>query len=216
MNDQEFAGFQCRPKNIALALRWLAEAWFVLLPALLVGLHWYSIQRLGLSTEELKTINKIVSAGLQIVGAGAILYSLDASLRLFTPASLWARIVDYGKRFPLIRWRPPPVRIIAIGIPSPLGMPSAVFHIPLKTTDERVAALEGQVRQLEATIAKQREALERSIKETTTTLEHQVKGVERATNDLADTIQRQTADNITLQLFGALLVIHSAVAGVFT
>lgn len=194
---------------------WIFEMWPVLVPSLLVGIHVFAVQRLCLSPDTINWVNRWVAAGLQILGVGFILYSVDANLREFRLASLKDRFGAYIQRFPLL------VLPYTLSVGSSHNASYSIAgplrpQFPTNTIEGRLKQLESDVTWLETKIATQEQDLRGRILKASESLGQRIDAVASSTQAIADSIKKQTRDGVPSQIFGALLVVHSALAGVFT
>lgn len=214
---RQFAGWTLEWTAIRRVPAWiLFDPWPITLPLLLATLH--LVVTLGplLSGEEVKLLNRYVSAALQFVGGVLVLLSIDANLRILSLSrdSLTARLREYAERFPLCRWS-------STLTPASAHMKhsSSTFRPRAGSTGgtvtQRLDRLEAELQALEDHLTERIEATKAKISERIDGLEHRTAAAEHATSNLANSVTRITRDGAGQQVLGVIFVFHGAVAGLF-
>lgn len=198
-------------KGVRFKIRalWLWRAWPFITMALIVMAHWELLQVLPAYAD---CINTWTSAGSQIVGGFIIIFSLSQNLKLFGKVGLKAVFKNWIKEYPRFK------TVTAVGSASGSMSVSGVGAVAFgtggpQTIDERLAALELQLKTLTQDLVKKEKALIGRIDQLSAVVSKNAQDAQTALLALTDKVKETAVGGLKPQLFGALLATYGVLVG---
>lgn len=195
-------------RKLKRLLFWLMRAWPVLVPALLLLVHWHIRPYLG---SDLTDFNKAISLALQILGGLLVIYSIDSDIGVVNNTSLKSVFIDYLKRCPLIS---KPVTLGGVSSTLPAFFESGkmrTYSTP-KTLEEKFELLEKKICWLREDMDDELKRIRDEFSIVNKANEKKISEIRSNFEHLKSTFKELTVGGIKLQLFGVLLMIYGALS----
>lgn len=198
--------------RLRIQLRLICSAWPFFIAVILIAAHIASIDYAPCQATK---INKLVSLVLQLVGGFFVIWSIDSNLGIITGIRLKEAFFAYVAK---IKQAGKAVVISIQGLSASSSIGSATLttkRIPI-TIEDKIADLQIQVDEIKFQIQKETAGLNQKISDVQNTLEAQIRAAQSTIETLQRNVREVTVGGIKLQLFGAYLLVHGAIAGYFT
>lgn len=187
----------------------LRQAWFVVVPLVLSGLHWCFIDELT------KFQNNIVVTAAQLIGVGLVIVSIASTLGIFDRRSAWHHTKNWFSEFLRIK-----SRVHNASIAVKLGGLSLTAGTGLVTTsdntlDGRIKQIEQKVDHLFTQIKDHYKKLSERITKETQDIKQEINSVTQQVSNLEQNMSATTVSHLTVQICGAILLAYGTIADRF-
>ena len=190
---------------------WAFRAWPVLAIVPVGIAHYVALSMLPSSAT---IVNKLMGMLLQILGGLLVLYSVNDNLGLFRAQSLTATVMAWLKSFPIVR-KPILLSTNARAMASAKATLSATVTRASTTIEERVAALERDMNELQSQLQREVQAISGRLEAAKTELQGQINEATHRVSDLSGRLEHAAVGGFKFQALGVLLAIYGAVTSVF-
>lgn len=189
--------------------RLLGQAWFVVVPLILIAWHYTYLDQLS------KTQNDLFVTAAQLGGAGFLLLSIDRTLGIYDRETVWSQTKNWIREFFRVR-----SRVLNASINVSLGGLSVVAGAGVVTASD--GTVEGRIRQLEQKvdhISSQLREQYKKITERVTKEAQQIRQelnvVDQQVSKLESAVGEATVGDLTKQVFGSILLAYGTIADRF-
>jgi len=190
-------------------LKYIWRAWPAILILLLLVIHVFLIQYLGLPYS---VTHKTISLFSQLLGGLLVLYSIDSNIGIFKDKNLFDLFKSYLKEFPLIK-RNYVIHANTGRITIGTGEVKARVIRHPKTVDEKLEYLQEQVDGLRKELDARSAKIYKSIEKSTKTLNERTDKAQSAIDSMGTKIEEVSIGGLKIQLFGILLLIYGSITG---
>lgn len=200
---------------------WLWSAWpfWVSASVSLAHIGWQHEAHawFGFGEADLASHNKLITAALQLLGGGLVIYSIDGNLRMFEGKNvlryMFDGFADFFRRIPFIV-RTHVLEGVSGSLSSTLSDASAILLGKPGTLEQRVQVLESEVKKLEAETKAMRDELRNEFYALLQEVRSEISTLSRGMSSIEQKMKSAAVDGAALQLVGIWLLFHSAAASV--
>lgn len=197
--------------KLILITKWLWRAWPIILLAAIGLIHYLLSQTFNTHTS---SINKLVSASMQVIGGLIVLYSINANMGMFKNHGLASIVWNWLGSFPLFK------RIVTLDISdSVIGAASCATTLTVvrkyNSIEERLDELERQIEKCHKLVHEKARLLNEQVEKARTEMNTSLSGHGAELKRLSTLIENSVVGGFKSQAFGVLLVIYGAVLGAF-
>lgn len=191
---------------------WLWRAWPFIIIAIVIAAHWALVCAVSIAPA---AVHKWTSVLAQVTGGAIVIYSLSQNLGLFGRGGLWAVFTGWLRDFP---WSPRGSRIVAAtGSSQTHGLKGAMSQSfgPM-TTEQRLDAVEQQLKSMAEDVAKRERALALRIDQLTADTSERFGEAQTAIASLAAKVKESVVGGLMWQVFGVLLATYGILLATYT
>jgi hypothetical protein len=196
-------------RQVERRVRLLRQAWFVVVPLILIAWHYTYLDQLS------KNQNDIFVIAAQLGGAGFLLLSIDRTLGIYDRETVWSQTKNWVREFFRVR-----TRVHNVSVNASLGGLSIVSGVGLVTTSD--SSLEGRIRQLEqkvdhlfSQLREQYKKLNERVTEEAQQIRQELSLVNQQVSKLESAVGEVTVGDLTKQIFGSILLAYGTIADRF-
>ena len=199
-------------KLLRLQLLWRLRAWPVLALLPVVGFH-FSLLQVWPAHADL--INRYTSAITQIAGGLLIIVSVDQNLGLFRKKSIRGVLAEWMNSFPRT------AKVISLSSHSTIGfggsasLGSVTTPRQPVTLEEQIAELKLRIDAVAAEANRKHSEVAQRIETVRADLQKAFAQTQEDVTKLTARVDEATVGGFKMQLFGVLLAVYGAIAGIF-
>jgi len=191
-----------------LLARWFLRSWPVLIPAIVVALHYMAINYCFASPEK---TNEFFAFGLQLVGGLIILYSIDSNIGIVHNSNILKTVKKWFREIPL--FKKPSTQTITVGSitsKETLGGLRA-YKIP-RTIEEKISHLQTQIDWVNEDLEKQKESFQQSIHKLKKSSFEEINNIKSQILSLEGDFEEMSVGGIKLQIMGVFFIVHGSIS----